>query len=622
MYLHEIFLQNTGPISECHVRPLIDNGNPRPIIVVGPNGSGKSIFLSYIVDALMEFTKKACDNIVIGEGHSGPYFRSINQHAIKSGEQFSLSLLRFETTDGESCYCEKVGALAPSNYPPDFKSRFDSVWDCLDGEDDKKVSIDKDIVNSEMEENVHAFFPARRYENPDWLYNTSLEMGLSSSITRSNRQLDKPLKVETCASENISWILDVFLDSSINPEQVQEFLKILTPDLPIQDSSSPKISDLRARYALRVTRQNIENILQKILQDEVTEFLLNLRDAVPSRLAIQVSNDQRIPNLQSLSEGQSQLLHLFTTIIRYSESADIQMSTRLSEITGLVVIDEIDIHLHPTLQHDIVPQLIKLFPKVQFIVSSHSPLFLLGMEQTFGTDGLAIIELPEGISIGSERFTEFGNAFEYYQDTESFEKEIERRFAGETKPLVLTEGPLDVRYIQHALELIGEDELIDSLDIEFVGIEDNNGKTRHGGDQGLNHFRNMYEANSSLFHQSILLLYDCDTQKENEQVGEDERLWIRSIKQNTENTKVKKGIENLFPIKFFEEEFKFRKEYYSKKPKDDGGYAENLDKPKFCEWICENGSKADFAKFDRVVKILRKFVEAHQSHSLEQLTTE
>ena len=289
MYLHEIFLQNTGPISECHVKklPFDDGGNPLPVVIVGPNGSGKSIFLSYIVDALTEFARVSFYDYASN-------FRTINQHAIRSGEQFSLSLLRFVTTDVESFYCEKVGALDPSNYRPDFKSRFDSVWDSLGGNDHKKVSIDQDIVNSEMEENVHAFFPARRYENPDWLYNTSSEMGLSSSVTRSNRQLDKPIQVETCASENISWLLDVFLDSSINPEQVQEFLKILTPDLPIQDSSSPKISDLRARYALRVTRQNIESILQTILQDEVTELLLNLRDTVPSRLAIQLSNDQRI----------------------------------------------------------------------------------------------------------------------------------------------------------------------------------------------------------------------------------------------------------------------------------------------------------------------------------------
>lgn len=610
MYLHEIFLQNTGPISECHVKlPFDDEENPLPVVIVGPNGSGKSIFLSYIVDALTEFRRKAFSDAV-------PTFRIINQHAIRSGEQFSLSLLRFVTADAESSYCEKVGAFDPSNYSSDFKSRFDSIWEGLDGNDDKYVSIDRDIVRSDIEENAHAFFPARRYENPDWLDNVRLEAGLTSARTRSNWRPDKPLVVETCASENISWLLDVFLDSSINPELAQEVPNLLNPDVQISDLT-PKLLDLQERYILRESRQNIEDILQTILQDDVTEFLLNLRDAVPSRLAIQLSNDQKVPNLQSLSEGQSQLLHLFTTIIRHGESADIQMSTRLSEITGLVVIDEIDIHLHPTLQHDIVPLLIKLFPKVQFIISSHSPLFLLGMEKTFEAKGLAIIELPEGISISSERFTEFGNAFAYYQDTESFEKEIERRFGNETKPLVLTEGPLDVRYIQHALELLGENELIASLDIEFVGIEDNNGKTQHGGDQGLNHFSNMYEANSSLFNRSILLLYDCDTKKKDKQVGEDERLWIRSIEQNTENTKVKKGIENLFPIKFFEEEFEFRKEYYSKKPKDDGGLVENLDKPKLCDWICENGSKDDFEKFKEIVEILREFVEANQSHSFE-----
>ena len=95
---------------------------------------------------------------------------------------------------------------------------------------------------------------------------------------------------------------------------------------------------------------------------------------------------------------------------------------------------------------------------------------------------------------------------------------------------------------------------------------------------------------------------------------------MRLIPKNEENTTVPRGIENLFPKKYFEGELK--KEYYSRKPKDDGGHSENLDKPKFCDWICENGSKVDFAKFDRVVKILKKFVEAHQSHAIEQPTTE
>ena len=53
-----------------------------------------------------------------------------------------------------------------------------------------------------------------------------------------------------------------------------------------------------------------------------------------SRISIETENGRIIPTLQSLSEGQSQLFHLFATIIRYGERADINMSIRLSDITS------------------------------------------------------------------------------------------------------------------------------------------------------------------------------------------------------------------------------------------------------------------------------------------------
>jgi predicted ATPase len=49
-----------------------------------------------------------------------------------------------------------------------------------------------------------------------------------------------------------------------------------------------------------------------------------------------------------------------------------------AEFTGIVLIDEIDIHLHPKLQKKIVIQLTRTFPKIQFIASTHSPIPLLG----------------------------------------------------------------------------------------------------------------------------------------------------------------------------------------------------------------------------------------------------
>jgi hypothetical protein len=600
MYLDEIYLENTGPISKLHVHlPFADDSNPRPIVVVGPNGSGKSIFLSYIVDALMEFAKTAFRDIVPSGGLNTPYFRIIHPRAIRSGESFSLSLLRFKTTDSDLHYCEKAGQLDPQTPSPNLRSVFAPVWNWqLDG-NHKQVSHNEEIIKDEMQKGVHVFFPAGRREDPDWFNPESLTVGPDGpAIKRFNDRLAKPLRVETCTEENIRWILDVFLDSLVDP------------GLPRSNLSQTQVADLINRQILRQARQNVERILQTILQDHTAELRLNFRNLAASRLSIQLNNGQMIPTLQSLSEGQSQLFNLFTTIIRYGEWVDINRSIQLSDITGLVLIDEIDAHLHASLQYEIVPQLIKLFPKVQFIVSSHSPLFLLGMEEAFGQDEFTILELPTGSSISGERFSEFGKAFEYYQITESFKEQIEQRFMEGNKPLVLTEGTSDVRYIHTALTLLGKEDLLNSFDIEPVGMEGGN-QSRPGGASGLNKFRNVYESKASLFHRPILLLYDCDTQKPNAQI---ERLWVRLIPRNDENAEVTNGIENLFPANLFEDRF-----YHKSPTKGDGGYVMNLDKNEFCNWICEERKNAnDFEKFDRIVDILEEFIEAHQSLPVQQ----
>ena len=45
---------------------------------------------------------------------------------------------------------------------------------------------------------------------------------------------------------------------------------------------------------------------------------------------------------------------------------------------GIVIIDEFDNHLHPKWQRDLVQKLTNIFPKIQFIVSTHSPIPFLG----------------------------------------------------------------------------------------------------------------------------------------------------------------------------------------------------------------------------------------------------
>lgn len=602
MYLSEIYLENTGPISKCHVEelPFADNGNPLPVVVVGPNGSGKSIFLSYIVDALMEMAKTTFNDIVPSDGaRIIPYYRIIRERAIHSGATHSLSLLCFNcfnTTKSDLLYAEKAGRLdANTDYLSDFKSKYASVWNWpLDG-NYKKVSDDiEETIKEEMGKGVHVFFPASRRESPDWLNQKSINPeSITAASNRMDNELGNPIRVETSAEDTITWILDVFLDSMVQ-------FKTLVPN-----SGQTTQIDLQNRQKLEVAKLNIEQILQAILQDAKAELQLNLRRHARSRLAIRLGNGQIIPSLHSLSEGQSQLLNLFATIIRYGEQDDINKSIVLPKIAGVVLIDEIDAHLHPTLQHEVVPRLMKLFPLVQFIVSSHSPLFLLGMEKEFGQDGLRILELPTGRSISSEQFSEFSDTFRYYQDTKSFEEQIERRLKKGTKPLVLTEGKLDANYIHKALALLEKRHLLEFIDVEPVGVDNKKGD-RGGGKSGVDACMKAYQARPSLLRRPVLLLYDHDAGKPDETT---DMLWRRSIHQNCVNTKVKIGIENLFP------EFLFEERFYPETQKDDGGSHKDLDKKALCHWICEERkSPDDFAKFADIVEILEQFSEAHQLH--------
>lgn len=61
---------------------------------------------------------------------------------------------------------------------------------------------------------------------------------------------------------------------------------------------------------------------------------------------------------------------------------------KITDVAGIVLVDEIDLHLHPGWQRNVVPMLAKAFPKLQFVLTSHSPLIAstVRRENVFVTD--------------------------------------------------------------------------------------------------------------------------------------------------------------------------------------------------------------------------------------------
>ncbi|MBT62916.1 MAG: ATP-binding protein [Puniceicoccaceae bacterium] len=108
--------------------------------------------------------------------------------------------------------------------------------------------------------------------------------------------------------------------------------------------------------------------------------------------------------------------------------------------TGVVLIDEIDAHLHPTWQRRIGFWLTKHFPKIQFIVTSHSPLVCHAAEKgsifrlpTPGSDEVA--RMVEGIE--KERLV-FGSVLDAY-GTDLFGEDVSRSESAQKKQRRLSE---------------------------------------------------------------------------------------------------------------------------------------------------------------------------------------
>jgi predicted ATPase len=81
--------------------------------------------------------------------------------------------------------------------------------------------------------------------------------------------------------------------------------------------------------------------------------------------------------LTQLSDGERAVLLLLADLARAAAST---APGKLLHINGVVLIDEVDAHLHPKWQRDILPALRKVFPNIQFIVTTHSPLVLSEIE--------------------------------------------------------------------------------------------------------------------------------------------------------------------------------------------------------------------------------------------------
>jgi predicted ATPase len=136
-----------------------------------------------------------------------------------------------------------------------------------------------------------------------------------------------------------------------------------------------------------------------------------------------------------MSDGFRSVLSLTFELIRqliraYGQDAvfkDIKAGNMVIDLPGVVLIDEIDAHLHPTWQTRIGFWFLQYFPSLQFIVTTHSPLICRACEKgSIWRLAAPGSDVPSGEVTGTDRDRLiFGNVLDAYS-TEVFGRDVER----------------------------------------------------------------------------------------------------------------------------------------------------------------------------------------------------
>lgn len=84
-------------------------------------------------------------------------------------------------------------------------------------------------------------------------------------------------------------------------------------------------------------------------------------------------------SINQLSSGEKSLLVLVADLARRLAMANPTQQNPL-QCSAVVLIDEIDLHLHPSWQRMIIPKLMEIFSNCQFIITTHSPQILSSIE--------------------------------------------------------------------------------------------------------------------------------------------------------------------------------------------------------------------------------------------------
>lgn len=156
--------------------------------------------------------------------------------------------------------------------------------------------------------------------------------------------------------------------TKISESKVDQFLRFMA-DLKIQQALAKNEGLTNDAAQIEDWFVSFETILRQIFNDSSLRLQFNYRD-----YSFLICNKGKEFKFTQLSAGYAAALDIVVDLMLKMQR--VNTIRRVYDLPGIVLIDEIETHLHLQLQKQILPILTSVFPHIQFIVTSHSPFVL------------------------------------------------------------------------------------------------------------------------------------------------------------------------------------------------------------------------------------------------------
>lgn len=197
-----------------------------------------------------------------------------------------------------------------------------------------------------------------------------------------------------------------------NPSQI--FVKYLV-DLKTQQSFARNENEIDVVENIEKWFEMFLSALKIVLDDDSIDLNFDYKN-----YNFKIIQKNREPfGFDELSDGYSSIINIVADLIlRMDQNRASNERNYAFDIEGIVLIDEIETHLHIELQRKILPFLTTFFPNIQFIVSTHSPFILNSIEDS------VIYDLENNIRMENLSNYSYEGIVEGYFEVDQYSKEL------------------------------------------------------------------------------------------------------------------------------------------------------------------------------------------------------